>query len=95
MSSLAFQARQGVGKFVELFDDYGLKKRVDLNIPAHLTTNPQAEVLCIDNVELTYVTAVHLIDTDLHNRYKEAYPDKHVTYGSQYFKYRNDWTHWQ
>ncbi|WP_137918366.1 DarT ssDNA thymidine ADP-ribosyltransferase family protein [Hydrogenophaga sp. 2FB] len=95
MSSLTFLARQGVGKFVELFDDYGLKKRVDLNIPAHQTTNPQAEVLCIDNIEPTYVTDVHLLDVDLYRRYKETYPGKHVTHGSQYFKYRDDWNHWK
>lgn len=95
MNSLSFQARQGVVKFVELFDDYGLKKRADLNIPVHQTTNPQAEVLCIDNIESTYITDVHLLDVDLYRRYQKTYPGKHVTYGSQYFKYRDDWKHWK
>jgi len=94
MSSLAFQARQGAGKFVELFDDYGLKRRADLNIPAHYTTNAQAEVLCIDNIEPIHITRVHLLNVDLYRKYNQAHPGGHVTYGSQYFKYRSDYSHW-
>lgn len=94
MSGQTFQSRQGVHKFLELFSDHGQKSRADLKIPDHYTTNPQAEVLCIDNIEPTYISDVHLLDVDLYNKYNHAYPGARVTKGSQYFKYRSDYAHW-
>lgn len=94
MSSQTFEARQGVHKFLELFDDWGTKKRAALGVRPHLTTNPQAEVLCIDNIEAAYITDIHLLDAELFKKYNQLYPGGHVTYGSQYFKYRSDYGHW-
>jgi hypothetical protein len=94
MSGQSFLARNGVAIFLLIFDDYGPKKRADLHIPDFYTTNPQAEVLCIDNIEPSYITEVHLLDAGLYNKYNQAYPGGHITYGSQYFKYRSDYSHW-
>ncbi|MBZ8141309.1 hypothetical protein CLD22_15565 [Rubrivivax gelatinosus] len=94
MSSQSFADRQGVARFVELFADYGLKKRSDLRIQEFYPTNPQAEVLCIDNIGLEYITDIHLLDAVLYHKYNQAYPGGHVTYNSHYFKYRSDYAHW-
>jgi len=94
MSRQTFHARQGLPKFLELFGDYGAKQRASLNIPDHYTTNPQAEVLCIENIEPAYITDVHLLDPGLYNKYNQLYPGGHVTYGSNYFKYRSDYGYW-
>lgn len=94
MSSQTFQSRQGIPKFLELFGDYGTKTRTGLNIRDYYTTNPQAEVLCIDNIEPEYISKVHLLDRELYNKYNQAFPSGHVTYCSSYFKYRCDYAHW-
>lgn len=95
MSSQTFAARQGKDKFLEMFEDFELKKRIDLGIPDFYTTNHQAEVLCLDDLSPSYITHVHLLDADLFNKYNKSYPGGYVTYGSQYFKYRSDWSHWR
>jgi ssDNA thymidine ADP-ribosyltransferase, DarT len=94
MSSQTFEVRQGVVKFLEMFEDWGDKKRANLDIEPHLTTNPQAEVLCLDSIEPAYFTAVHLDNYEVSKHYKAAYPGANVRYDSTYFKYRSDWRHW-
>ena len=92
MSSQTFAARQGVQKFLELFDDWGNKKRADLHIPDFYTTNHQAEVLCLDTIEPSYFDAVYLDQQDAFNAYKGAHAN--ILHDSTYFKYRRDWGHW-
>jgi hypothetical protein len=95
MSSQTFHARQGKDKFLEMFADHGAKQRAGLQIPDYYTTNHQAEVLCLDNLDPSYISHIHLLDTDLYNKYNKLYPGGYVTYGSQYFRPRTDWSHWK
>lgn len=90
----SFASRGGVAKFVEMFEDWGDKKRADLGIPPHFTTNPQAEVLCLDPIEPAYFSAIHVKDPELYKKYKAAYPQFNVEYNGYYFKYRGDFKHW-
>jgi hypothetical protein len=90
----SFASRSTVPKFQEMFDDWGDKKRADLQIPDHFTTNHQAEVLCLDSIEPAYFTAIHLDNYDASKKYKMAYPHANVRFDGTYFKYRSDWRHW-
>jgi len=94
MSSQSFKARQGKAKFLEMFDDYGLKKRADLKIPDNFTTNHQAEVLCLDSIDPEYFTAIHLNNYEVYKAYKAQYPNVKFIFSDIYFKYRSDWNHW-
>ncbi|CAN7509859.1 DarT ssDNA thymidine ADP-ribosyltransferase family protein [Variovorax sp. LjRoot290] len=92
MSSQTFAARQGVNKFLELFDDWGNKKRADLHISDHLPTNYQAEVLCLDTIEPRYFDAIYLDKQDAYNAYKGAHGA--IELNDFYFRPRRDWRHW-
>lgn len=95
MSGQTFAARQGLHKFQELFGDCSGKVRADLKIPDHLPTNPQAEVLCLDNIEPAYFHAVLLNDRATYNAYKAKYPHAEILHHVNYFSYRSDWSHWK
>lgn len=95
MSSQAFAARQGLAKFQELFGDCSGKVRADLQLTDNLTTNPQAEVLCLDTIEPTYFHAVLLNDLATYNAYKAKYPNCEFRHHDVYFRYRTDWSHWK
>lgn len=91
----SFASRGGVAKFLEMFEDRDGKKRADLGIAAHLTTNPQAEVLCLDRIEQSYFTEVQFNNYELYKKYKAAYSDAPIKFDGSYFKYRRDWNHWK
>ena len=95
MSAQAFAARQGLAKFRELFGDCCGKVRGVLNLPDHLTTNPQAEVLCLDTIEPAYFHGVLLSDRATYNTYKSRYSGIEFMHDTHYFSYRNDWSHWK
>lgn len=95
MSNQTFEARRGAEKFREMFDDSSGRVRAEVRITDNLPTNPQAEVLCRDNIEPAYFMGVMFDRSDVYQRYKAAYP--HVTFWHQdyYFKYRPDYEHWR
>lgn len=94
MSGLTFEARQDVPQFLKMFDDWGDKKRVDLRIGDHLTTNHQAEVLCLDTIEPAYFAAIHVNNYDAYKAYNDFYPNAKFRFDGTYFKYRSDYAHW-
>lgn len=95
MSSQAFAAREGLAKFQELFGDCSGKVRADLQLPDNLPTNPQAEVLCLDCIEPTNFHGVLLDDLATCEALKSKYPNCEFIYGTDYFGYRTDWSHWK
>lgn len=95
MSSQSFLARQGLHKFQELFGDCNGKLRANLNLPDNLPTNPQAEVLCLDNIEPAYFHGVLFDDLATYNAFKAKYQHATLMHHSDYFGYRSDWSHWK
>ncbi|WP_390342020.1 DarT ssDNA thymidine ADP-ribosyltransferase family protein [Variovorax boronicumulans] len=95
MSAQSFEDRRGLHKFLELFGDCSGKTRDELNLHPHWTTNPQAEVLCLDTIEPAYFSAVLLNNTDVYNAYKPAHHQANILYQSHYFAPRADWRHWK
>ena len=95
MSGQTLAARQGEAKFRELFIDSSGRVRAELKIPDNLPTDPQAEVLCLDNIEPAYFHAVVLNDVATYNAYKVRYPHFEIVHNIDYFKYRSDWSHWK
>lgn len=94
MSAQSFESRQGLPALEALYQDYEGKNRADLKIPDNYTTNPQAEVLCIDAIDVDFIKAVHLDDYFAYKHYSAAYPLVTIKWSSCYFKYRCDWRHW-
>lgn len=95
MSSQSFLARQALHKFQELFGDCNGKLRTNLNLPDNLPTNPQAEVLCLDDIEPAYFHGVLFNDLATYNAFKAKYPHATLMHHSDYFGYRSDWNHWK
>lgn len=70
-------------------------RRVDLGIPSHYTTDPQAEVLCFQPISTDYIQAIY------HSGYPEVVakvPDPFkpiIQSAGSYFSPRQDYAHWQ
>ena len=76
----------------QLFYDNNLRKR--LGISKNYTTNPQAEVLVIDDIEVKYIKNVFFdvyeIDLDI-----KKYKDIGFYYEKSLFTYRSDYEYWR
>ncbi len=94
VSAQTFESRQGLPALRALFDDYDNKKRAELNVPDYYTTNPQAEVLCIDSISPEFIKALYFNRLDPWNQYKLSHPELNVKWGT-FFKYRRDWNNWK
>ena len=94
MSGQSFEDRGGVHKFLEMFGDCSGKTRADLGISDWLTTNHQAEVLCLDTIEPSYFAEVHLNDGKTWQAYNAAYPNSNIKLNTSYFAPRRDYRHW-
>lgn len=94
--------KKGSDALEKLFDDFDEIKRVDLKIDKNMPTNPQAEVLIPNKIDLKYIKGIYFenltvkkyffdeLDSDIiisDNKIK-------IDVKSELFKYRNDYTHW-
>lgn len=86
---MAFQA------FRAMYDNFGEKMRVDLNIPVKYPTHPQAEVLLFDGVPRSAILGVIVEKDALKHRLEAAYPGVIVKTIPRYFSFREDFKHWK
>lgn len=66
--------------------------RSKLDIPNSFTTNPQAEVICLEPIEPKYIKKIIINSVDQFDRVSN-YSDK-VLLDGVYFKYRKNYTFW-
>lgn len=95
MSSQTFEQRQGIRPFLKMFEDYNLQPRKELGIPPYFTTNPQAEVLCLDAIDKRWIERVYLDDAEAHKKFKDKFPAFDIRYNSSFHRYRSDWKFWK
>lgn len=87
----------GTNALEALFQDVGGKTRAELKIPQHFPTDPQAEVLVFDDVEVDYLNFIYTQYTHQTKEILANYPqiDKSkVACVPDYFLPRMDYAHW-
>lgn len=95
VTSTSFDLRRGATALESMFGDYGKKKRDELGIPAHFTTNPQAEVLVMDGVPRQLIRAVAFYDQSTTAHYARKYPNLDCRTLPGFWAGRIDWPHWK
>lgn len=95
VTSVPLQIRKGLDAFKKMFDDFGDKKRNNLNIPDRYTTNPQAEVLVFNNIEPNLIRRVYFQKDESRVFFAGRYNSFECQLNNAVFKYRCDWEHWR
>lgn len=83
--------RKGVDGLIQLFYDDEHREKVGLK--REYPTNPQAEVLILDNIEPSYIKNIHFDVRKVYFPIGE-YPQYGFLYSPELFKYREDWNIW-
>ena len=85
--------------FKRMFDERAFRhsvRRSDLGIPKHYTTDPQAEVICLHSIDVSYITAIyHNGNLDNLNRWQNRKWGHLLRERPEFFEPRIDWKHWQ
>lgn len=85
---------QGINAFSNLFNDYGDKRRVTLNLPDNYPTNPQAEVLVFDTIEPENFIGV-IFESEIRKaQYAQQYSNLELLGNKALFGPRPDHQHW-
>lgn len=80
--------------FVEMFGEHE-KSRKELEIPENFTTNPQAEIIVLEDIPKNYIFAYATQNIYSQKILKEKYPDEKFHIKSEFFSYRRDYAHWR
>ncbi len=97
MVSISLEERMKKKTFLDLFENKkGYPKREELGLEDWYPTNPQAEVLVFDKIDVAYIEAVLFDDQKVLNKYfKCIHPNVQADVDVSVFKYRKDYTHWR
>lgn len=72
---------------------YGIRAKCSL--ASYYPTNPQAEVLCFDEISTDFIGGVAFNNRDIMNVYKEKYPNTKMKIMSSLFRGRDDYLEWK
>jgi hypothetical protein len=74
----------------------GYIQRAELGIPPHYTTDPQAEVLCLESISPKYIRKIYVESQEIKNNLEQQFPNLHVSIEvkPEFFRQREDHTHW-
>lgn len=97
MYDTSIEERMGKEAFFDLFKDRnGYPQRDELNIPMYYPTNPQAEVLVLGSIPVSYIQKIYVNSTSTLMKYKDIVPHNiDILIESEAFSYRKDWSFWQ
>lgn len=95
VTAIPLEGRKGVHAFQRMFEDFGEKKRADLNIPDHYTTNPQAEVLLLEGAPMKYIGGVVVPTQAIKIAVETQCPSLQIKLNGGYYDGRRDYEHWR
>jgi hypothetical protein len=74
----------------------GYIQRAELGIPPHYTTDPQAEVLCLESISPKYIRKIYVESQKIKSNLEQQFPNLHVSIEvkPEFFRRREDHTHW-
>jgi hypothetical protein len=87
--------RSGLPALQALYADFDDKVRANLNLPNHLPTNPQAEVLMLNGVPPSYIRGVLVPNQAMKVQIQALHQGTMVWSNSDFFAPRTDYTHWK
>lgn len=96
-TSIPIINRMGVNAFNRLFDEIaGKPPRMQLELPYNCTTNPQAEVLVFDRINLNDIIGVVFQSQQRADEYRSRYNrEDFFIYHRGFFGPRKDYDHWR
>jgi len=97
VTSISINQRKGLQAFMKLFDEIENKPpRNVLAIPDNCPTNPQAEILIFDRIEVDNIIGVVFQSQQRADEYKTKYnKDNFFIYHKAFFYPRKDYEHWR
>jgi hypothetical protein len=81
--------------FESMYSDFGIVKRLDLQIPDAWPTNPQAEVLFLDGIPRDYFMGVYTENTITRDRLNSMNLGIEFRVNAPVFSPRQDYKHWK
>lgn len=98
VSCIPLDQRMTLAALQQMYDDEcDDRKRVDLPIPDDYPTHPQAEVLFLDGVPLSYIGAILVQDEAMKQKILRNYSAVKIkiVVAPYYFNGRKDFSHWR
>lgn len=87
--------RMTTAAFESMYSDFGIVKRLDLQIPDAWPTNPQAEVLFLDGIPRDYFMGVYTENTITRDRLNSMNLGIEFRVNAPVFSPRQDYKHWK
>ena len=95
-SSIPLQDRQSPGALLRMFEEVeGKPSREALKLSESCPTDPQAEVLVLDDVEPRFIVGAFTSSKAIEIELKQKYPEFQFHYNRAFFLARNDYEHWR
>ncbi|MBJ6362485.1 DarT ssDNA thymidine ADP-ribosyltransferase family protein [Paenibacillus sp. GCM10012307] len=97
ITAQSVQSRMGKKAFTRMYDEYPDKPlRKVLDIPKTYPTNPQAEILVFNNIEVDYIWGVAFEKPSIKKRYEHLIPKNVKSKVVEHlFRGRNDFKYWR
>ncbi len=92
--NIPLENRKSIVAFLKMFEDVCNKSRAQLNIKNSFTTNPQAEVLVCEPVDIKNIKQICFEDKQLANQYGKMF-NIECSVCDELFRSRNDYSCWQ
>lgn len=80
--------------FMEMFGE-NYNNRQELKIPEHYTTDPQAEVIFLENIEKNHLIGFAVDNQNLYKKLTSYFPNENFKLKSELFSWRRDFSHWK
>lgn len=90
----SLENRKTYRSFLEMFGNIE-KNRKELLIPECFTTNPQAEVIVLEDIPKSYIFSFATPNDFLKTNLEEIFPNEQFELVDKFFSYRNDFSHWK
>jgi TPR repeat protein len=96
VTSIPIEQRKGADALKTMFDDLPEAPcREKLGIPANYPTDPQAEILVLENINPQYILNIATQSEETATRLQGIYPEFKFLYKQSIFNPRMDYNHWR
>lgn len=95
-SSIPLHERQTAEALLRMFEEVeGKPSRETLKLADNCPTDPQAEILVLDDVEPRFIVGALTSTKAIELELKEKFPQYQFLYNRAFFSARNDYEHWR
>lgn len=95
MSSIPIEQRKTLYSFLDMFyDNEEHNLRSTLGIPDNYPTDPQAEILVFEKIDISNIIEIQLDKQILVDKYKKLFPNLNFIFSDNLLKARKDYKYW-